>query len=212
MTLTAALASFLFGSFMGLLGASLKLSNTNSLRWIGYFYTTVFRGVPEILVVYLFYFGSGFAVTRLLNLSGFPGFFSIPSFAIGVLSIGLVSGAYQTEVYRAAYRSVDKGQIEAGRAFGLSRLLLLRRITAPQTLLFALPALGNVWQSVLKETALLSVTGLIELLRQASTAAAVTRQPLLFYSTAAVIYFIIGKATGHCFMKMEKTLTYPRAK
>ena len=209
LTLAAAICSFGVGSVLGIIGASLKLAPLAPLRWVGNFYTTVFRGVPEILVVYLFYFGGTVAFTQLMNLGGFPGFFTVPSFMIGVLAVGLVSGAYQTEAYRAAYQRLERGQIEAARACGMSKLLAFRRIVAPQTLRFALPALGNIWQSVLKETALLSVTGLIELLRQASTAAGSTREPLLFYGVAALLYLIMGRSTGFGLAKVEKHLANP---
>jgi len=209
LTIAAAVCSFGLGSLLGIAAASLKLSRVMPFRWLGNFYTTVFRGVPEILVVYLFYFGGSVALTHLINLSGFPGFFSLPAFVIGVFAVALVSGAYQTEAFRAAYQRLERGQIEAGRACGMSRLLLLRRIIAPQTLRFALPALGNIWQSVLKETALLSVTGLIELVRQASTAAGSTRQPLLFYGVAALIYLAIGRVTGFGLARVEGRLASP---
>ena len=91
----------------------------------------------------------------------------------------------------------------------MSRLLLLRRIIAPQVLRFALPALGNIWQSALKETSLLSVIGLTELLRQAGTAAGSTRQPLLFYGTAAVMFLIIGRVTGLVLSRLEHVLGKP---
>lgn len=131
-----------------------------------------------------------------MNTGGFIGFYSLPAFAIGVIAVGVVSGAYQTEAYRSAFLRLDRGQLEAGASCGMPKLLLLRRIVAPQTLRFALPALGNIWQSVLKETSLLSVIGLIELLRQAGTAAGSTRLPLLFYGVAGLMFLIIGRATG----------------
>ncbi|RWA60017.1 ABC transporter permease subunit [Mesorhizobium sp.] len=206
MTLTAAICGFFLGSILGVGGASLKLARSRFLRTIGQFYTTVFRGVPEILVVYLFYFGGSVVLSKAMNVGGFPGFYSLPSFATGAIAIGVVSGAYQTEAYRSAYIRLDRGQIEAGASCGMSRLLLLRRIIAPQTLRFALPALGNVWQSALKETSLLSVIGLSELLRQAGTAAGSTRQPLLFYGVAALMFLIIGRSTGIVLMRMERRL------
>jgi octopine/nopaline transport system permease protein len=209
LTLAAAVCGFATGSLLGLAGASMKLSRAAPLRWFGNIYTTVVRGVPEILIIYLFYFGGSLALTRLLNLGGFPGFFSVPSFISGVLAIGLVSGAYQTEAYRSAYQRLERGQIEAAKACGMSGFILLSRIVAPQTLRFALPALGNIWQSVLKETALLSVTGLVELLRQSSTAAGSTRQPMLFYGVAAVMFFIIGRATGFGIFRLERHLALP---
>lgn len=206
LTLMAALCSFVLGSLLGAVGAALKLASSRSMRWIGTFYTTVFRGVPEILVVYLFYFGGSLALTRLMHLAGFPGFFSLPSFIIGVVAIGLVSGAYQTEAYRSACLRLERGQIEAGKAFGMSAPVLLWRVIAPQTLRFALPALGNIWQSVLKETALLSIIGLVELLRQSTIASGATRQPLLFYGVAGLLYLVMGQTTALGFRRVEKQL------
>ncbi|NWB31303.1 ABC transporter permease [Pseudomonas gingeri] len=205
-TLVAAIGGFLVGSLLGLCGAALKLSRVGGLRWMGNFYTTFFRGIPEILIVYLFYFGGSVVLTKIMNLGGLPGFFSLPALLIGVLAVGVVSGAYQTEAYRSAFMRLDRGQLEAGSACGMSRFLLLRRIIAPQTLRFALPALGNIWQSVLKETALLSVIGLTELLRQAGTAAGSTREPLLFYGVAALMFLVIGRITGFFIARMEKRL------
>lgn len=209
MTLSAALCGFTLGSLLGVCGAALKLSRSFYLRFFGQFYTTVFRGVPEILVVYLFYFGGSLVMTRVANAGGLPGFYSLPSFIIGVIAIGMVSGAYQTEAFRAAYLRLDRGQVEAGAACGMSKSILLRRIIAPQVLRFALPALGNIWQSALKETSLLSVIGLVELLRQAGTAAGSTRQPLLFYGVAAVMFLIIGRATGQGLSRLEFKLAKP---
>ena len=206
LTLVAAVCSFALGSLLGAAGAALKLASSRSLRGLGSFYTTVFRGIPEILVVYLFYFGGSLALTRLMHLAGFPGFFSLPSFIIGVMAIGLVSGAYQTEAYRSAYLRLERGQIEAGKAYGMSRFVLLWRVIAPQILRFALPALGNIWQSVLKETALLSIIGLVELLRQSTIASGATRQPLLFYGVAALLYLFMGQITALGIRTVEKRL------
>ncbi|WP_225197701.1 ABC transporter permease [Gluconobacter oxydans] len=206
LTLVAAVCSFALGSLLGAAGAALKLASSRSLRGLGSFYTTVFRGIPEILVVYLFYFGGSLALTRLMHLAGFPGFFSLPSFIIGVMAIGLVSGAYQTEAYRSACLRLERGQIEAGKACGMSTFILLWRVIAPQTLRFALPALGNIWQSVLKETALLSIIGLVELLRQSTIASGATRQPLLFYGVAALLYLFMGQITALSIRTVEKRL------
>jgi octopine/nopaline transport system permease protein len=208
-TLAAAVCGFTLGAGFGVCGAALKLSRHAALRLAGQIYTTVFRGVPEILVVYLFYFGGSIALTHAMNLGGFPGFFSLPSFVIGVLAIGIVSGAYQTEAFRAAFMRLERGQLEAAAACGMPPFLRLRRIVAPQTLRFALPALGNIWQSVLKETSLLSVIGLTELLRQAGIAAGSTRQPLLFYGVAALLFLVIGKVTGLAFARVEHRLARP---
>lgn len=209
MTMAAAVCGFALGAAFGIGGAALKLSRRAALRGVGQVYTTLFRGVPEILVVYLFYFGGSIALTQVMNLGGFPGFYSLPSFVIGVLAIGIVSGAYQTEAFRAAFLRLDRGQLEAAVACGMPPALRLRRIVAPQALRFALPALGNIWQSVLKETSLLSVIGLTELLRQAGVAAGSTRQPLLFYGVAALVFLTIGKLTGAGLARLERHLARP---
>lgn len=208
-TLAAAVCGFALGAGFGIGGAWMKLSWRRALRAAGQIYTTLFRGGPEILVVYLFYFGGSMALTSLMNLGGLPGFFSLPSFVIGVLAIGIVSGAYQTEAFRAAFLRLDRGQLEAAVACGMSPLQRLRRIVAPQTLHFALPALGNIWQSALKETSLLSVIGLTEILRQAGIAAGSSRQPLLFYGVAAVMFLAIGKITGLALSRYERHLALP---
>lgn len=208
-TIAAAICGFLLGSMLGIWGATIKLARSRARRLIGQIYTTLFRGVPEILVVYLFYFGGSVVFTKAMNLGGFPGFYSLPGFTIGVLAVGVVSGAYQTEAYRSAFLRLDRGQIEAGIAYGMSDLLLFRRIIAPQTLRIALPALGNIWQSALKETSLLSVIGLSELLHQAGTAAGSTRQPLLFYGVAAVMFLVIGRVTGLVLGRAESHLAKP---
>jgi octopine/nopaline transport system permease protein len=208
-TMAAAICGFSLGALFGIGGAALKLSRRGDLRAAGQVYTTLFRGVPEILVIYLFYFGGSMALTAALNLGGFPGFFSLPSFVIGVLAIGIVSGAYQTEAFRAAFLRLDRGQLEAAAACGMTPALRLRRIVVPQALRFALPALGNIWHSVLKETSLLSVIGLTELLRQAGIAAGSTRQPLLFYGVATMVFLTIGKLTGAGLTRLERLLSRP---
>ncbi len=208
-TVFAAILGFGLGSALGVIGASLKLSRHIFPRLLGQTYTTVVRGVPEILIIYLFYFGGSLWLTGIMNIGGFDGFYSLPGLATGVIAVGVVSGAYQTEAFRSAYLRLDRGQIEAGRSCGMSRGLLLRRIIVPQTLHFALPALGNIWQSALKETSLLSVIGLTELLRQTGIAAGSTHQPLLFFSVAAAAFFLIGRITGRLVRRVEDHMNKP---
>jgi octopine/nopaline transport system permease protein len=134
---------------------------------------------------------------------GTEGFVGLPTFLTGALAVGIVSGAYQTEVIRAAYLAIPKGEIEAAKAFGMSRWLLNRRIVLPQVIRFALPGMGNVWQAVLKETALISVTGLVELLRESQIGAGSTRQPFAFYMTAAAIYLVFTAVSTWAFNRVE---------
>lgn len=196
MTIAVALCGFAIGAVIGAFGAWAKLSGGPVTRRLADGYTTVLRGIPDLLVIYLFYFGSSAILTPLGRLFGATGFISLPGFLAGALAIGVVSGAYHTEVFRGAYRAVSRGEIEAAVACGMRPLVRLRRIIAPLVLRYALPGLGNVWQLVLKETALISVTGLVEILRQSQIGAGSTRQPFTFYFIAAILYLVISSVSG----------------
>ncbi len=208
-TVSVAIFGFLLGALIGAGGAAMKLSSNPIANHVATAYTTIFRGIPELLIVYLFYFGGSLALTKVMQSLGYTGFVSVPAFIIGGIAIGVVQGAYQTEVFRAAFGSIDKGELEAGRGCGMGRLLLLRRIIIPQVLRFGLPGMGNVWQSALKESTLLSVTGLVEILRQASIGAGSTREPFAFYLTAGLLYLAITTVSGWGFGKVEARSLHP---
>jgi octopine/nopaline transport system permease protein len=176
-------------------------------RGIAGFYTTVLRGIPDLLVIYLFYFGGSAAVTAIGRLFGAEGFIGFPGFLAGALAVGITSGAQQTEVFRGAYRAVHSGELEAAIACGMSRLLRFRRILAPLTLRHAIPGMGNVWQVVLKESALVSITGVVELLRQSQIGAGSTGLPFDFYVIAAAIYLAISTVSGGLLQLGEKRFT-----
>jgi len=191
MTCAVAVTGFLTGSAIGALIAWAKLSSSFALRGIGTAYTTVLRGIPDLLVIYLFYFGGSAALGTVAGFFGADGFIGMPAFLTGMLAIGVVSGAYQAEVLRGAFLATPRGEIEAAKAVGMSDWTAFRRVVAPLVLRLALPGLGNSWQLVLKETALISVTGLVELLRQSQIAAGSTRRPFEFYLTAILLYLVI---------------------
>lgn len=180
MTILIALAGFAIGGIIGTFGAWAKISGGPVLRVMAETYTTVLRGIPDLLVIYLFYFGGSAVVSAIGHLFGAEGFVSFPGFIAGALAVGVTSGAQQTEVFRGAFRAVHPGELEAATACGMGQALKFRRIVAPLTLRHALPGLGNVWQIVLKESALVSVTGVVELLRQAQTGAGSTGLPFDF--------------------------------
>lgn len=203
MTLAVSLSSMALGLVFGTLGAAAKLSVIAPLRWLAEGYTTIVRGVPELLVIYLLFFGGGGAVMFAAGLFGYHGYIELNAFTIGTVAIGAISGAYSTEVIRGAVLTVPSGQIEAARAIGMPRRLILRRIMFPQVARFALPGLGNVWQFTLKDTALISVTGLVELMRQAHIAAGSTRQPFTFYVAAAVLYLLLTTFSNYGFQRAE---------
>ncbi|WP_046866319.1 ABC transporter permease [Microvirga massiliensis] len=204
MTLAVAICGFLAGAVIGTLVAWAKLSHSRIARVIADTYTTVLRGVPDLLIIYLFYFGGSAALGAIGALFGATGFIGVPAFATGALAIGVVSGAYQAEVYRGSYQMLSRGELEAARSVGMHRWLMFRRIVAPQVLRYAIPGLGNVWQLILKESALISVTGLVELLRQSQIAAGSTRRPFDFYLAAAALYLVITWVSTLLFRRAEE--------
>jgi octopine/nopaline transport system permease protein len=202
-TLAVTILAFAFGSIFGAAVARAKLSQSALARGFGDVYTTVLRGMPDLLVIYLLYFGGSQVLSGLYRLMGGDGFVGINAFLTGALAVGVVSGAYQAEVFRGAYLAIPKGELEAARSCGMSGFLLFRRIVAPQVLRFAIPGLGNVWQLALKESALISVTGLVELLRQSQIASGSTRQPFVFYSAAAALYLALTTLSTYAFGRAE---------
>ena len=191
MTIAVAATAIFIGFFLAAIFASFKLSKNKILNLIGSFYTTVFRGVPELLVIYLFFFGGSGAIMYVAKIFGYDGYIEINAFLTGAFSIGIISGAYSTEVFRGAIQSIDKGQFEAVKVLGIKKHTQFFKIIMPQMLRLAIPNLSNVWQITLKDTSLISVTGLVEIMRQSYIAAGSTRDPLLFYSVAALIYLLL---------------------
>lgn len=192
MTVAISVSSYAVGLLLGCCGAALKLSNYKFAHIIGDIYTTVFRGIPELLVIYLFFFGGSLAVMTVAGLFGHTGYIEVHAFIIGMIAIGVVAGAYAAESIRGGYLAIPKGLLEAGLACGMSRTHLFIRVIFPQALRYALPGLSNLWLINLKSTALISVTGLVELTRQANIAAGSTYKFLHFYIIAAVIYAVLS--------------------
>lgn len=203
MTVALTLAALAVGAVFGALVAAAKLSRFRTLRVIGDIYTTVFRGVPELLVIYLFYFGGSTLVTTVGQWFGAEGFVGVPPFVIGALAVGMISGAYQAEVYRSAVLAVSRGELEAARSIGMPTLTMARRILIPQVLRFALPGIGNVWQLSLKDSALISVTGLAELLRTSQVAASSTHQYFTFFVVGGALYLLMTSISNRVFNHAE---------
>jgi octopine/nopaline transport system permease protein len=224
LTLVVAVVSFGVGVVFGALAAAAKLSRSPWARAAANAYTTVFRGVPDLLILYLFYFGGSAMLSAVARVFGHQGFVGMPAFLTAVTAIGLVNGAYQSEVLRGAYLAIARGELEAARAVGMAPVTMFRRIVAPQVLRFALPGLGNVWQLCLKESALVAVIGITvhlpaidvfslfalpevrfnDLLRQAHVAAGSTRQPFVFYITAAAFYLVLTSFSTYAFARAER--------
>lgn len=203
LTVTLTLCGLLTGAVFGALVAAAKLSGRRSLRAGGEAYSTVFRGIPELLVIYLFYFGGSTLITMVGQWFGAEGFIATPPFLVGTLAVGMISGAYQAEVYRGAYLAVSQGELEAARAIGMPSLMLARRILLPQIFRLSLPGLGNVWQMSLKDSALISVTGLAELMRTAQIAAGSTRQYFTFYIVGGLLYLVLTGLSNQVFGRAE---------
>jgi octopine/nopaline transport system permease protein len=203
MTVTVSCVAFLLGSVLGALIAWARIEGNRGLRFAAEGYTIVLRGIPDLLVIYLLYFGGSAAMTAVGHALGAQGFVGINAFASGAIAVGIISGAYQSEIFRGAFGAIPKGELEAARAVGMSRRLLFRRIVVPQALRFAIPGLGNVWQLALKESALISVVGLTEILRQAQVGAGSTRQPFAFFITAAALYLALSSLSGWGFQRAE---------
>lgn len=204
MTLAVATCSYALGIVFGAIAAAMKLSDWVAARMLAEIYTTVIRGLPELLIIYLVFFGGG-AVLRAIarGLFGYGAFIDLPIFVTGMICIGLSAGAYSTEVIRGAVLAVPVGQIEAARAVGMSRALRFRRVLVPQVARYALPGLGNVWQLTLKETSLISVIGLVEIMRQAAVGAGSTKEPFTFYVTAFVLYLGLASISNRGFLRAE---------
>ena len=191
MTIAVSITAMFIGFLFALIFTPLKLSKNKFFNLIGNSYTTVIRGVPELLVIYLFFFGGSGAVMYVASIFGYKEYIEINAFITGSFAIGIISGAYSTEVFRGAIQSIDKGQFEASQVLGLKKFAYFFRVIMPQMLRLAIPNLSNVWQITLKDTSLISVTGLVEIMRQSYIAAGSTRDPLFFYSFAAVLYLLL---------------------
>ena len=191
MTIAVSITALLIGFIFALIFTPLKLSKNKFLNLIANCYTTVIRGVPELLVIYLFFFGGSGAVMFVASIFGYNDYIEINAFITGSFAIGIISGAYSTEVFRGAIQSIDKGQFEASKVLGLKKSIHFVKVIMPQMLRLAIPNLSNVWQITLKDTSLISVTGLVEIMRQSYIAAGSTRDPLFFYSFAAILYLLL---------------------
>lgn len=187
MTVQLAACALSLGLVLGLLGALAKTSSSRALQWLGGAYSTLVRGIPELLWVLLIYFGTINAMHALGEWLGMPEL-ELTAFAAGVIALGLCFGAYATEVFRGAILAVPKGHREAGLALGLSRPRIFIRVVMPQMWRVALPGLGNLFMVMMKDTALVSVIGLEEIMRHAQIAVTVTKEPFTFYVVAAFMY------------------------
>ncbi|AZV22017.1 MULTISPECIES: ABC transporter permease [Mesorhizobium] len=187
-TIALALATLPIGLTIGFFIALAKQSEEPSLRLAANIYTTVFRGLPELVTLFLFFFGMPILLQHLVRYFRPDTTIDVNSFVAGMIVLALIFSSYASEVFLSAFRAIPKGQYEGGYAIGLSNWLTMRKVIVPQLLRIAFPGLENCWLSLLKDTSLVSVVGLAETLRNASIAARVTKHAFLFFGVASLVF------------------------
>jgi len=203
-TLSVALASLAIAMLLGLIGAMAKLSRWRAARALAYLYTTLIRGVPDLVLMLLIFYGGQLAVNAIALALGHEDYIDINPYMAGVLTIGFIFGAYLTEAFRGAFLAVPPGQREAGLAYGMSGWQIAWRITFPQMFRHALPALSNNWLVLIKSTAIVSVIGLSDLMTRGQQAAGSTREPFVFYLAVALIYLAFTSVSELLFDRLQK--------
>ncbi|MEJ2056704.1 MAG: ABC transporter permease [Desulfofustis sp.] len=204
LTLEVSIASLLIAMLLGMAGALAKLSGARSLRLVAQIYTTIIRGIPDLVLMLLIFFGGQILINQIGPALGYDQYIDINPFIAGVSTIGFIFGAYMTETFRGAILAVQRGQIEAGTAYGMSGFLVFRRITLPQMVRHALPGFGNNWLVLVKTTALVSIIGLDDMVRKAGLAAGATRKPFTFYLVVAINYLLITSISVYLLKQMER--------
>ncbi|MGB8812555.1 MAG: ABC transporter permease subunit [Paracoccaceae bacterium] len=202
-TLLIASGAYALGLLIGVAGAFGKLYGGPITKDLLAVYTTLVRAVPELVLILILYYAVTDAVNQILVFNGYERI-QLSGVAAGIAVLGVVQGAYSTEVLRGAILSVPAGQIEAARAMGMPSVLLARRVTLPLMASAAIPGLANLWLTCTKDTALLAVVGFIELTKATSLAAGTTKSFLTFYLAAGILYLILSLASGAIFSRIER--------
>ncbi len=203
MSLKLAFGGYFLGLAIGIGGACGKLYGGPLIRDLMEIYTTLIRAVPDLVLMLLLYYAGTDALSQLLALMGY-GAVDINALMAGIFVIGAVQGAYSTEVLRGAIKAVPVGQIEAARAYGMSPLMVLRRVTLPAMLPHAIPGLANLWMIATKDTALLAVIGLSELTLVTRQAAGSTKAYMLFFLAAGALYLALTLVSNVVIRLIEK--------
>jgi len=204
LTLQVSIASLFIAMMLGIFGALAKLSGRRSLSLVAQIYTTIIRGIPDLVLMLLIFFGGQVFINQMGPVFGYEEYIDINPFIAGVSTIGFIFGAYMTETFRGAILAVSKGQNEAGTAYGMSGFMVFRRITLPQMVRHALPGFGNNWLVLVKTTALVSIIGLDDMVRKAGLAAGATRKPFTFYLVVAINYLLITSVSVYLLKYLER--------
>lgn len=207
-TIILALISFLFSLIIGLTTALCKLSANKILIYSANCYTTIIRGVPDLVLMLLIFFGGQVFVNWITELVGYNKYIDVSPFIAGVITLSLIFGSYMGETLRGAILSVPQGQIEAAYAQGMSYVQTITRILIPQMIRYAIPGISNNWQVLMKTTAFVSVIGLEDIVRKASLASNSTRLPFIFYSSVALFYLAFTITTALFFYYLEQKYSH----
>ncbi len=202
MTVSLALASLPIGLLLGFLLALAKKSEEPSLRAAANIYTTLFRGLPELLTLFLVYYGGQILIQQVLALFG-EVYFEVNAFLAGMIALSLVFSSYASEAFLSAFRAINKGQYEGANALGLGYVHTMRLVILPQLVRLSLPALSNLWLILLKETSLVSIIGLADIIRYSNMAARTTKEPFLFFSVACAIYLVLAIISSGGISRLE---------
>lgn len=226
LTIQVALLSLLLSIFLGLIGALAKLSSSSTLIRCATLYTTVIRGIPDLILMLLIFFGGQIIInnicywlneninTLIINVDPLhqwyafvPDYIDISPYFAGILTLGFIYGAYMAETFRGAILAVDKGQIEAARAYGMSEYKIFTRVIYPQMMRHALPGISNNWLVLLKSTALVSIIGLQDMVKIAGDAAGSTQKPFTFYMAIAFAFLFFTSVSNLCLKWAEHKYT-----
>jgi len=203
LTVAVSLCSLAVSVVLGLLGAAARLSGNPMARAVGTAYTSVIRGIPDLVVMLLVFYGGTMGLNHVMELMGSKRTVDINPFFAGVLTLGFIYGAYMTETFRGAILAIPKGQAEAALAFGMGRTATFLRIIAPQMVRYALPGFTNNWLVLIKSTALVSLIGLKEMTYISKQASAATRSPFEFFLFSAALFLILTSASLYVLRKVN---------
>ncbi|NHR06029.1 ABC transporter permease [Chromobacterium haemolyticum] len=203
LTLQLAGSALLVSIVLGLIGALFKSAHSKPLVWLAELYSTVVRGVPDLVWMFLLFFGVQMMINDLCDRMGWASP-NIDPFVAGVLTLGFIFGAYMTETFRGAMMAVPKGQMEAGMAYGMTPLRVFFRITVPQMVRFALPSFSNNWLVLVKSTALVSVIGLNDVMYRADAAKSTTQEPFTVYLIVGLLFLAITGVSNLLLGRLEK--------
>ncbi|WCM54114.1 ABC transporter permease [Pseudomonas sp. WJP1] len=202
MTIQLSFLCLLVSVGLGLIGASAKLSKFALLRIPAQAYTTLIRGVPDLVLMLLIFYTLQTWLTSLTEALGWD-YIEINPFSAGVITLGFIYGAYFTETFRGAILAVPRGQMEAATAYGLTRAQRFRFVVFPQMMRFALPGIGNNWMVILKATALVSIIGLADLIKVAQDAGKSSYQLFFFLMLAALFYLVITTVSNYVLHRLQ---------